>query len=113
MDHKIFFHNFLVSNSFKPSPWLSTKGASKMIEFGENPFSNAAAYTIGLKAEPGCLLAWVTLLNSLDLKSKPPTKAFTSPVKGSRAIIPPFTLGYCFNFHSLFSFLTKIISPTL
>ena len=39
-----------------------------MIEFGEKPFSKAAAYTIGLNADPGCLLACVTLLNSLDLK---------------------------------------------
>ena len=51
-----------------------------IIELGENPFSKAAAYTIGLKAEPGCLFACVTLLNSLDLKLNPPTNAFTSPV---------------------------------
>ena len=61
-------------------PWLSTNGASKTIVLGEKPFSRAAAYTIGLNAEPGCLLAWVTLLNSLDLKLNPPTKALTSPV---------------------------------
>ena len=42
-----------------------------MIELGEKPFSKAAAYTIGLNAEPGCLLACVTLLNSLDLKLNP------------------------------------------
>ena len=66
--------------------------------FGEKPFSNAAAYTIGLNADPGCLFAWVTLLNSLERKLNPPTNAFISPVKGSSATIPPLTLGYCFNF---------------
>jgi len=58
-------------------------------------------------------LACVTLLNSLDLKLKPPTKAFTSPVYGSIATIPPLTLGYCFKFQKLSSFFTKITSPTL
>ena len=56
MVHKIFFHNFSGFQSFKRS-WLSTKGASKTIELGEYPFSKAAAYTMGLKADPGCLLA--------------------------------------------------------
>ena len=35
------------------------------------------------------------------------------PEKGSITTIPPLTLGYCFKFHELFSFLTKIISPSL
>ena len=34
-------------------------------------------------------------MNSLDLKLKPPTRAFTSPVKGSITTIPPFTFGNC------------------
>ena len=84
-----------------------------MIEFGAKPFSNAAAYTIGLKAEPGCLLACVTLLNSLFLKLNPPTKAYTSPVNGSSITIPPLTFGYCFKTQEFFSFLTKTISPIL
>ena len=53
---------------------------------------------MGLNAEPGCLFACVTLLNSLALKSKPPAKALTSPVNGSNTTIPPLTLGYCFSF---------------
>ena len=80
MDHKIFFHSFQASNFFKPTPWLSTNGASRIIELGAKPFSRAAAYTIGLKADPGCLLAWVTLLNSLVLKLNAPTKAKTLPL---------------------------------
>ena len=73
------------------------------MEFRTKPFSSAAAQTIGLNAEPGCLFACVTLLNSLDLKLKPPTKALTSPVYGSKTIIPPFTLN-CLIFQELFGF---------
>tara|TARA_B110000259_G_C13865194_1_gene342508 strand:+ start:220 stop:525 length:306 start_codon:yes stop_codon:yes gene_type:complete len=36
-----------------------------------------------------------------------------SPVCGSMATIPPLTFGYCFRSQILFSFFTKIISPTL
>ena len=68
---------------------------------------------MGLKADPGCLLACVTLLNSLDLKLNPPTKALTSPECGSRTTIPPFTFGYCFKSQILFSPLTKIMSAML
>jgi hypothetical protein len=68
---------------------------------------------MGLKADPGCLFACVTLLNSLVLKLKPPTKARTSPVKGSKATIPPFTFGYCFNVQELLFFFINIISPIL
>ena len=48
-----------------------------------------------MKAEPGCLFAWVALLNSLDIKLYPPTKALTFPLKGSITTIAPLTFGSC------------------
>ena len=53
----------------------------------------------GLNAEPGCLRAWVALLNSLFLKLNPPETAFTLPVKGSITTMPPFTSGNCFKLY--------------
>ena len=56
-----------------------TYGASRINVEGVNPCLSADIYTKGLNADPGCLLAWVALLNSLVLKLKPPVKANTLP----------------------------------
>ena len=46
----------------------NTTGASSTIEAGLKPRSNAAAYTKGLKLEPGWRRAWVARLNLLPAK---------------------------------------------
>jgi hypothetical protein len=52
---------------------------------GPNPRSRAAAKMIGLNAEPACRRAWVARLKLLARKSRPPTRASTSPRTGSMA----------------------------
>src|SRR5574340_315059 len=53
----------------------------------------------GLKLEPGCRQAWVTWLNLLRLKSKPPTSAVMAPFFGLIATSAASTSGSCASRH--------------
>src|SRR5215203_1484611 len=60
--------------------WKTQKGPSITIDAGVMPLSSAAAYTNGLKVDPGCRCAWVARLNEEPRESKPPCIANICPV---------------------------------
>ena len=68
---------------------ISTGLLESLVLYSFAPDSNAASRVIGLNADPGCLFAWVDLLNWLRKKLNPPDIARTSPEKGSITIIAP------------------------
>jgi len=59
------------------------------------PFSSAAAYTNGLKFDPGWRRAWTTRLNFERTKSMPPTRARIAPSSGLSATSAPSIAGSC------------------
>ncbi|MNM92584.1 hypothetical protein D3C81_1049220 [compost metagenome] len=91
----------------------NTTGASSTIEAGLKPLSNAAAYTNGLKLEPGWRRAWVARLNLLPAKLKPPTSARNAPVSASSETSDAWPRGIWSISHSpsLLPARTRIMSP--
>ena len=68
-------------------------GASGSVSSNDTPDWIAALYTIGLKLEPGCRIAWVIRLNFESPKSRPPTMARMLPVFASITSAPPCRYG--------------------
>ncbi len=92
---------------------MSLKGASFTKVSGITPFSRAAAYKNGLKLEPGCRQPCVAWLNWLRPKSKPPTKARKSPLRGSKATNAPSAWGHWVMCHCLPCSTTRTTAPRL
>src|SRR5678816_2959943 len=67
----------------------------------------------GLNDDPGCRHAWVTWLNLLRLKSKPPTSARTAPSCASSEMKADSTSGSCTICQGLLgvSRCTRMIEP--
>src|SRR2546427_2915731 len=65
-------------------------GESSSISVTGWPARIAAAYTNGLKVEPGWRIAWVARLYLESSKSRPPTMARTYPVLDSIATRAPW-----------------------
>jgi hypothetical protein len=65
----------------------------------------------GLKLEPGWRQAWVTWLNLLRLKSKPPTSARIAPSTGLAATKAASTSGNCRICQPFSYFCTRITAP--
>src|SRR2546428_12216757 len=68
-------------------------GESSSISVTGWPARIAAAYTNGLKVEPGWRIAWVARLYLESSKSRPPTMARTYPVLDSIATRAPWRYG--------------------
>src|SRR2546425_7036506 len=68
-------------------------GESSSISVTGWPARIAAAYTNGLKVEPGWRIAWVARLYLESSKSRPPTMARTYPVLVSIATRAPWRYG--------------------
>src|SRR2546428_12072808 len=68
-------------------------GESSSISVTGWPARIAAAYTNGLKVEPGWRIAWVARLDLESAKSRPPTMARTYPLLVSIATRAPWRDG--------------------
>ena len=74
-------------------PGAVTSCRLKSTVTGEKPCCSAAAYTNGLKAEPGWRWLFTARLKGEALKSRPPTRARMAPVPGSRTTRAPCSSG--------------------